>query len=234
MRFNNNRKTKRWLKNLAQYKKTDIYSLIRRSQNTEGEQDLIPLWNEYPREREEEYRDFWSKSDYLIGRQEWYNIRFNIKFKKYIPKNGNFLDYGCGTALIAFRLLLKRPDVNLYLADIPETITKPFAIWRLIKYNIKYKWYDILIDEKVEFNQHFDLIRIFDVLEHTFHPFRTVKNLTKCLNPKGYFIFTYINDPEAYLTNTIPGYNQRLETLEYIKNNFEKITSLIWKKKVNH
>lgn len=230
MRIFGKSRLKNCLKDAAEYLGSSIDELIQRSEKITNEPNLEPLWKKYNRLNEEDYRDFWANCEYIIGRQEWYNHNISIEFKQKIPKYGNYLDYGCGTAYVAFKLKKKRPDINIFLADIPETISKQFTIWRLKKNNLNFKWYDIPKSEIVDFKSKFDFIRCYDVLEHVFHPLNTVKNLERHLKSRGYFLFTYLNDPEANLSNTIPGYAQRDKTFSFIKEKFQKIKKILWKK----
>ena len=181
---------KNCLKDAAEYLDCTVDEILHRSRKKTNEPDLEPLWNKYQRNTEEDYRDFWAKCEYIIGRQEWYNYHRRIKFKRLIPKYGNYLDYGCGTAYVAFKLKKNRPDINIFLADIPEGITKRFVLWRMQKYDLDFEWYDIPKNEIVNFQCKFDFIRCFDVLEHTFHPYNTVKNLESYLKSNGYFCKT--------------------------------------------
>ena len=179
------------------------------------------LWREKNRRTKQDYRDYYSKNIHYLERQDYYHRKADMSFLYLIKERGFLLDYGCGTGMIDFHAKLKRPDIKLFLVDIPEAITKEYCIWRLRKYGIDFKWYDIPYSEDIKFKEKYDFIRCRDVLEHTFHPLKVVKTFFDSLNVGGYLDVDFVFDPQCKKENTPEAQAAREKTLAFIENNFK-------------
>jgi len=145
----------------------------------------------------------------------------NLFFLDYVPRSGNILDYGCGTAYVFFKAKRKRCDINIHLADIPEAVTKEFAEWRFNKYKLEYNWYDIPKNEKLAYDTLFDYIRCHEVLEHTFHPDVVIEKFFSSLRLGGFLSFDFLKDTVCRKENTKQSQDLRDVTLKYVKKNCE-------------
>lgn len=181
------------------------------------------LWNERDRKDKEAYRDYYARNLHYLERQDWYNRNADMNFLKYVPSSGSMLDYGCGTAYVAFKAARVRGDIELNLADIPEAMTAEYARWRLDKYGISYEWFDIPEEEKIDYGKEFDFIRCSDVLEHTFHPDRVMENFHEYLKPGGALMFDFLRDVSCEKENTTEAQALRERTLAFVEENFEVI-----------
>lgn len=209
-------------KDVSEYLKLDIHKVIKRARVKDTKQE-DKLWNNLKPIDKEGYRLYYNKNIHYLERQDWYNRHYKLSSLMKIPKNGNFLDYGCGTAFVAVKLVKKRNDINIYLADIKESLTKDFAKWRFKKNNIKINWFDIPNNEVINYKTKFDYIRCCDVLEHTFHPNIVVKGFYDSLVDGGILEFDFLFDPDAKKENTSEAQILRDETLNFIDENFIKI-----------
>lgn len=211
------------VRDVADYLEISRFEALRKARikkSLEGES----LWNEYERRTKDDYHDFYAKTVRYTVRQDWYNRNNDLSFLKLIPPFGNLLDYGCGTAYVAFKAKQKRPDIEILLADLPEAMTKKFAIWRLQRYNLEFKWFDIPKDEKVNFSDaKFDFIRCHDVFEHTFHPDVVINNFFKSLKHGGFLSFDFLEDPTCHRENTREAQELRDNVMEFVEKHFKLI-----------
>ena len=92
------------------------------------------LWGALNRTTKKHYRDYYSKNIHYLERQDWYNRFPDLGFLKMVPVNGKVMDYGCGTAHVFLQAAKKRKDLDIHLADIPEALTKNYAIYRFKKH----------------------------------------------------------------------------------------------------
>jgi len=219
-----NRIYKSKLIDVATYLKLDINTLITRAlvKNTENE-SLI--WNKIKRKTINDYRDYYTENIHYVERQDLYNLNhlpILTEFKN-LKLNANILDYGCGTAFLAYHAKLNRSDLNIYLADIPEAATKDFVLWRFNRKNIFFNWLDIPNDEDLDFNQNYDLIRCHDVFEHSFFPLKVINYFYNTLNNGGYLSFDYLKDLDFNKETTREAQEQREEVLKFVNLHFKII-----------
>ncbi|MFC1735593.1 class I SAM-dependent methyltransferase [Candidatus Hydrogenedentota bacterium] len=203
----------RSVRDVAEYQKISVIEAVKRARIKETPEEE-KLWNEFDRQAKIDYRDYYARNPHYIERHDWTNRAPNLSFLKHIPQSGAFLDYGCGTAYVAFRAKQKRCDISLHLADIPEAMTKDYAQWRLRKHNLSFAWHDIPLDEQIDFGAKFDFIRCHDVLEHTFHPDAVVGNFLASLKTGGILSFDFLVDSEFDKENTRESQALRERTLE--------------------
>ena len=181
------------------------------------------LWNEKKRDTINDYRDYYSLNYHYLERQDYFNtnhINLLSEFRN-LKKNANILDYGCGSASVVLKAKKKRKDLNIFLADIPEAITKNYAIWRFKKYKLNYIWIDIPQNEKIKVDNKFDLIRCHDVFEHTFQPLNVINIFYNSLNKDGLITFDYIENKKVEKEVTEQSQKMRPEVLTFVKNNFK-------------
>jgi len=186
------------------------------------------LWNLKKRESIEDYREYYSKNIHYLERQDYYNLNhLNIltEFRN-LRKNASILDYGCGTAVLSFYAKKKRKDLKIFLADIPEAITKHYVFWRFKKYKLDFKWIDIPKNEKIEDSYKFDLIRCHDVLEHSFYPMEVIKYFAKSLKDDGYLTFDYLKSDIIDKEVTQVSQDTREEFMNFVNLHFKFIYSL--------
>ncbi len=192
--------------------------------NTDFEENL---WNAKKREKIDDYREYYSNNIHYLERQDYYNLNhLNIlsEFRN-LKHNANILDYGCGTAVLSFKAKKKRKDLNIFLADIPEAITKDYVFWRFKKYNLDFVWIDIPKNEKIVNSFKYDLIRCHDVLEHSFYPMEVIKYFYKNLKVDGYLSFDYLKSVKIEKEVTKESQNSREEFMNFINKNFKYIYS---------
>ena len=142
-----------------------------------------------------------------------------LPFKKYLKKNDNILEYGCGIAPITTSLVHYRPNkYNLTIADIPQ-YNYHYAKWKLKKFKVK----TIDIDPtKIPPLEKYNVVFIITVLEHLTDPLEVIKNITDHIKPGGFLIFDYImTDGEGLDTKN--SLDQKKKVIEYIKENYKII-----------
>lgn len=212
------------LQDISEYLSIPIEIIKKKAKikNTNSENEL---WNIKKRDSIEAYREYYSLNDHYLERQDYFNINHINLLNEFpnLKKNANILDYGCGSASIIIKAKKKRNDLNIFLADIPEAITKDYAIWRLNKYNLEYTWIDIPKNENIQIQDKFDLIRCHDVFEHTFHPLNVIKFFYKRLNKDGLITFDYIDNKIIDKEVTRESQKMRLKVLKFVNDNFKII-----------
>ena len=204
---------------VAEYLGLEPKEVIRRARIKDTSEES-ELWNYLNASTKAGYRSYYAQNIHYLERQDWYNRHKRVSWVKYIPRSGNYLDYGCGTGFVASRVHKSRPDINIHLADIPEAMTVEFAKYRFDSQNAKYTWHSIPSDEYVDFIEKFDFIRCCDVLEHTFHPDRVMENFYLSLKPGGTILFDFLLDPLADKENTVQAQELRSKTLAFVHDNF--------------
>lgn len=114
----------------------------------------------------------------------WFSQRRNIiKYfiNKYVQKNSSFIEIGAGTCNIS--RMLNDEGFNVSVGDIHKNgleIAKSFNIKNLYQFDLY----------KPPFNNHFDVLGLFDVLEHLEEEEEAITNIRKILNNKGLLILT--------------------------------------------
>lgn len=144
------------------------------------------------------------------------------RFIKYISKEGNLCEYGCGLAPVATSLCMFYPhrNVRITCADIP-TIMFHFMRWKFRdKRFVRTVEIDPSNDEPLD--DEFDIVFCVEVLEHLLRPMPVVKHLHSRIKPGGYFIFDYIKS-EGRGLDTESALRDRVSVLEYVCDNFKVI-----------
>ena len=181
------------------------------------------IWNKKERKTIEDYRNYYSENKHYLERQDYYNLNHIPILREFrnLNINSNVLDYGCGTAYLAVEAKIKRLDLNIYLADISEALTKKFVFWRFKRKKLSFTWIDIPTNEELQINTSFDLIRCHDVFEHSFYPLKIIKFFHKKLNYNGYLSFDYLINDDLKKETTYESQQQRSEVINFVYNNFE-------------
>lgn len=115
----------------------------------------------------------------------WYKYRRKIilyYFNKYISKNKEILEIGAGTGNIS-RQLMKDGYNNISVGEIHENglrYAMTYGIENLYQFDIT----------NSPFQNHFDAVGMFDVLEHINDDSLAIQNISKMLKNNGYFILT--------------------------------------------
>lgn len=121
------------------------------------------------------------KSSFLFNTIKDYNtlqiLLLNLNIKK-------VLDFGCGSGVTAMRLASTGFDVTA--VDF-EGKTLDFLRWKNKKHNLKMKVFGL---NKFSWEEKYDAVVCFDVLEHVKDPFKLTKKLINMIPKNGFFILT--------------------------------------------
>lgn len=115
----------------------------------------------------------------------WYKYRRKIilqYFNKYIPKDKEILEIGAGTGNIS-RQLMSDGYNKISIGEIHENGLKyamTYGIENLYQFDIT----------NSPFQNHFDVIGMFDVLEHINNDSLAIQNISKMLKNNGFFVLT--------------------------------------------
>ncbi|MFX0186822.1 MAG: class I SAM-dependent methyltransferase [Candidatus Hodarchaeota archaeon] len=145
----------------------------------------------------------------------------------------SFLEFGCATAPITttfFEFFGKPKNINIYISDI-QTLAFHYASYRYRKCsNVIPKLLKPENDFMLETDEKFDAIFCMTVFEHLNKPLEIIKTFDKCLNDQGLLFFDYTITSGAGL-DTLHGFRERNNVLDYIINNFKLIYGKISKEK---
>ena len=122
--------------------------------------------------------------DYLKDREKilkTFNRRFRL-IEKFLPKPGTVLDLGCATGL--FLEVLESKGWDVYGVDISE-----FAV-NIAREKFKDKIANNTIENSNFPENYFDLITMWDFLEHVSDPKKVIALCRKILKPKGFLMLT--------------------------------------------
>jgi len=156
----------------------------------------------------------------LESKNFWFQSRNRIikhLFSRFLGANTNaeVLEVGCGTGFVLSELL-KFKNYKLYGAELYLEGLK-FAKERLP--NVEFVQLDL---RKVPFENKFDAIGAFDVLEHIEEDEFVMKNIYKALKPNGYFFISVPQHKWLWSTQDDTSFHKR----RYSKNEmFKKLIS---------
>ena len=142
------------------------------------------------------------------------------------------LDFGCGPA--DYGIYFAEQGHNVVLCDFPEMLK--FSMYRLDRRNLKYK--TIEVDDNMESSlpKGLDLIIAAEVMEHLRHPFEKLKEMSDCLNPRGFIWYTQFPSENSNMVNDHLKEAQysKQDCLDFLKKYFESIPieeGYLWRKK---
>jgi 2-polyprenyl-3-methyl-5-hydroxy-6-metoxy-1,4-benzoquinol methylase len=137
----------------------------------------------------EDHQDYRSEGLDAVYQQErlhpWFRHRVNIirgAFRHFAARTEDILEVGAGTGYTA-RALLEDGYRNLSVGEIHKNglfYAKQYGLKRLYQFDLR----------SSPFREHFDVVGLFDVLEHIADDGLAVKNLHKMLRPGGRVILT--------------------------------------------
>lgn len=175
------------------------------------------------------HEDVWQKPEvvyqliHLVYKESVVNeMRMVELLRKFVPGWKKMLEFGCGTAPIAFTLAefgqIKHKKV--YISDI-ATAAFHYAAYRFAPFkNVE----PVLLMADNNFmlglKEKVDVIFCITVLEHLGNPLETVRNLSKHLNPGGILIFDYVKG-DGFGLDTAAGVRERGEVLKYIRDKYD-------------
>ncbi len=143
------------------------------------------------------------------------------RFRKYISRANDILEYGCGVAPITYSALkygkssYKRKSFSV--ADI-GTHAFHFAKWRFSNMG-NVSIHDLSPRELPHFQKKYDLIFMIEVLEHLPNPLEALQNLYDYLKRGGVFIFDFILG-EGEGLDTRQALKDRESIISFIDKNF--------------
>ncbi len=179
-----------------------------------GKEDFKELWFKKERKSEEEYRNFYSESNFYICRLLWAHRRHSWYEVLLFQNEGDkILKYGAGVRPVAKWLLEKRKNVDITLADIPS------STWKFVKWYFKdkVKYIEIgLGKDGLPLKEKYNIIICYDVLEHTINPLEIVQHLYEHLADQGKLFINFINACGGY--NLEEASKQRNEVISFLNN----------------
>jgi 2-polyprenyl-3-methyl-5-hydroxy-6-metoxy-1,4-benzoquinol methylase len=147
---------------------------------------------------------------------------FGDRFVKYIPKNGNFCEYGCGLAPITTTMLKfhRGRGFQAACADIPHMMFHAMR-WKFSNYPFIHT---IKIDpaDNCPLDDQYDTVFCMTVLEHLPRPMPITQHILDHIKPGGYFIFDYIKS-EGKGLDTI----EALRGRDSVLNHISKVTRVV-------
>ncbi len=145
----------------------------------------------YPPPSIEKQNEYYNKS-YEEGSYKLYSSVEDLKIKtsekrfdgfSKFSKNGRLLDVGCATGVFLDVCLQK--GFHTYGVELSEKAIKQANK----KHNI---FHGVLEDAKFE-DSFFDVVTMFDIIEHVLDPAKTIKEINRILKPGGFVVFTTPN-----------------------------------------
>ncbi|MBI1280616.1 MAG: methyltransferase domain-containing protein [Anaerolineaceae bacterium] len=131
--------------------------------------------------------------------------------KQTISPNAKILDFGSGKGTTLRRLALRRPDIAYSLFDVSQAYV-PF--WE--KFATPDQWATYTLPET--WDENFDLVISFYVLEHVAELQESVKNVARVLKPGGVFYFivpnVYANTGDFVVVDHVNHFSE--ESLHYL------------------
>ena len=171
---------------------------------------------DYPRIYQAEDKSFWFRAR---------NQLILWALLKFFPEANQFLEIGCGTGYVISNIQKHIPNLTLYAADVFEEAL-PFVRGRLGEQAFICQ----MDGRKIPFEEEFDLIGAFDVLEHIEEDELVLQEMHKALKPGGGVLITVPQHPKLWSTTDSSACHVRRYLAnelqkKLIKNQFEIIFS---------
>jgi len=129
----------------------------------------------------EKYYEFEASNFWFRAR----NVLINWAIEKYFPKANNFLEIGCGTGFVLSGINIKFPGIKVTGSDISGKGLS-FAA-RRVSENVDLMQFDA---QSIPFENEFDLIGAFDILEHVENDLEVLKQMHRATVKGGGVIIT--------------------------------------------
>jgi len=198
------------------------------------------VWQSRPRETAAEIKSAYNETDVWLYRQVYHNHhtqggRFEFtagRIKEFCRRNQErsvkLLDYGCGTACLE-KHLQDIDNLAVTLADVPSPPFE-FARWRFREAtNFSF----IEIESQACLTETYDIVILYDVLEHIPEPLPVLNHVTEHLRTGGLLFFFFSTSlPEGYpcghLGQSIRQYPQ---AMDYISRHYRSLGNHLYQKK---
>ncbi len=144
----------------------------------------------------------------------WFKNRRNIIksiFERYVGKNETIIEIGAGTGFIASEIY--KNGYNIAVGDIYKhglKYIKNFGIKNLFQFDLM----------NPPFKEHFDVVCLFDVLEHIEDDSLAIKNIHRILKTNGKIIVTIPAHMWLWSRHDAISYHKRRYEIKKIKNLF--------------
>ena len=157
----------------------------------------------------------------------WFRARNKLivwALQKYFPNMKSFFEIGCGTGFVLSGVAKKFPNTQLYASDIYSCALK-YAGQRVPRANL------LQMDARnIPFANEFDVIGMFDALEHIQEDTVALSEIYKALKPGGGIILTVPQHPFLWSKNDEYGHHCRRYTANDLINKLQKAGFAIIKK----
>jgi len=173
-------------------------------------------------------------SNYNLGKNIFFYLKqiifiyYIFKFKKFLDKKKNILDYGCGSGELANSLSNIYKYKNIYTSDV-------FIISKKFIPKVKNHF---LIDDQKLVNKKFDVIFVRHVLEHIYDLKKFIKKIKNNLKNKNSILFIEVPNENSFWKTIMqkrwPGYfypfhyyvfSEKFLTYFFLKNRLKIIKS---------
>lgn len=162
----------------------------------------------------------------------WFRARNKLIIyflKKYFPDTSNFLEIGCGTGYVLSGIENAFPNINLSGSEIfvkgltyASTRVQKAKLFQMDAYEIPFK-------------NEFNVIGMFDVLEHLEHDLTALRQVYSALKPGGGILLTVPHHKFLWSRMDLDGHHfRRYETNELIEKvssvgfTIERVTSFVF------
>lgn len=146
----------------------------------------------------------------------WLNARkklIQLVFEKYVDCEDKIIEIGAGTGNVT-GFLMKNGYKNISVGDVHLE-----ALEYSKKYSVRHRYQFNIV--KAPFKEHFDVVGMFDVLEHTDDELTIVQNVYKMLKKGGRVVVTVPAHMRLWSKeDAIPGHRRRYE-VDQLKEIFE-------------
>lgn len=136
--------------------------------------------------------------------------------KKYFPDVGNYLEIGCGTGFVTKAVAAAFPSMEITGGEL-LLAGLPFASRRLPQVEL------IQMDaRRIPYEDHFDLVGLYDVLEHIREDEKVLNELHSALRPGGGLLLTVPQHPWLWNRFDMASGHVRRYTYNELRNKVER------------